>query len=225
MQIDPSVFRLLIADDHPIFREALAKLLTAEPGFHVIGQAGNGAEAVRLARNLKPDVLLLDLAMPGLHGLAALRELAAASPLVCRIVLLTAAVERAQILEALRLGARGVVLKESTPALLIKSIRCVMADQYWVGHEAVADLVDYLREWRPAGSARPTSKNFGLTAREMQIVETVAAGCTNKDIARQFSLSEDTVKHHLSSIFDKVGVSNRLELALFAIHHKLVEEQ
>jgi DNA-binding NarL/FixJ family response regulator len=100
-----------------------------------------------------------------------------------------------------------------------------MADQYWVGHEAVSDLVDYLRESRPAGSARPTSKNFGLTAREMQIVETVAAGCTNRDIARQFSLSEDTVKHHLSSVFDKVGVSNRLELALFAIHHNLVEEQ
>lgn len=213
--------RLLIADDHPIFREGLRRLLEAEPDFEVVGEAVDGVQAVRLVQELQPDILLLDLAMPRLPGLEALRELTSSSTR-CRVVVLTVAIDKAQIVEALQFGARGVVLKEATTTQLFKGIRTVLAGQYWVGRESVSDLVEYLRQHTDA-SPDSAKKNFGLTHRELQIVTTIVAGCTNKDIAKQFSLSEDTVKHHLSHVFDKLGVSNRLELALFAIHHRMVD--
>ncbi|MGH9789357.1 MAG: response regulator [Candidatus Acidiferrales bacterium] len=213
--------RILVADDHPIFRDGLRKLLEAEPDFRVIGEASDGEEAVKLAHELKPDVLLLDLAMPHQPGLDALRELAAASAPV-RTILLTVAIEKAQLVEALQLGARGVVLKETSTELLLKSIRSVVAGQYWVGREAVTDLVRVLRDLIPAAGEEAKKKAYGLTPRELEIVSAIVLGYTNKDIARKFSISEDTVKHHLTNIFDKVGVSNRLELALFAIEHRLV---
>jgi DNA-binding NarL/FixJ family response regulator len=212
--------RLVIADDHPIFREGLRKLLESQGGFSVVGEASDGSEAARLAGALRPDLMLLDLAMPRAGGLDALRELAEGSGST-RILLLTAAITRAQIVEALQLGARGVVLKESATQLLFKAIRAVVGDQYWVGRECVSDLVRYLRDQTPARS--PERNRFGLTPRELQVVGAVVAGYANKDIAKRFSVSEDTVKHHLSHIFDKVGVSNRLELALFAINHELVD--
>src|SRR5438477_4933047 len=132
--------RIVIADDHPIFRDGLRRLLEAEPGFRVIGEACDGAEAVALARKLKPDILLLDLAMPKHPGLEAIRELGAGGTQL-RILLLTAAVEKEQIVEALQLGARGVVLKESATQLLLNSIRAVMDGHYWVGRETIGNLV------------------------------------------------------------------------------------
>lgn len=218
---DRNKIRILVADDHPIFRDGLRKLLEAEADFRVIGEASDGEEAVKLAHELKPDVLLLDLAMPRQPGLDALRELSAASTPV-RTILLTVAIEKAQLVEALQLGARGVVLKETSTELLLKSIRSVVAGQYWVGREAVTDLVRVLRDLIPAAGEEAKKKAFGLTPRELEIVSAIVLGYTNKDIARKFTISEDTVKHHLTNIFDKVGVSNRLELALFSIEHRLV---
>lgn len=215
----PDTIRILIADDHPIVRDGLRRLLETEPDFRIVGQAADGAEAVKLARELSPDILLLDLAMPRLPGLEVLRELSTSSASV-RTILLAAAVEKEQIVEALQMGARGVVLKESATQLLFKSIRTVMAGQYWVGREEVSDLVQTLRNLVSAGG-RP-DKTFGLTPREMEIVATIVAGYTNRDIAKKFSLSEDTVKHHLTHIFDKLGVSNRVELAMFAVNHRLI---
>ncbi len=223
MDKSPPTVRILIADDHPVFRHGLKRLLEAEPGLRVVGEAGDGGEAVKLAHQLKPDILLLDVAMPRVPGLEALRELAS-SPCPVRTILLTAAIETAQIVEALQLGARGVVLKHAATQLLLKSIRTVMAGQYWVGRETVSDLIASLRSLMPPAGGKRARKTFDLTPRELEIVSAIVAGYTNKDMAQKFSLSEQTIKHHLTNIFDKLGVSNRLELALFAVNHRLVEE-
>jgi len=214
--------RIVIADDHPIFRDGLRRLLESEQDLKVIGEACDGVEAVKLARELKPEILLLDLAMPRRHGLEALRELSTAptsSPV--RVILLTAAAEKKQIVEALQLGARGVVLKDSATQLLLKSIHTVMAGEYWVGRESVSNLVQYLSALMQSSGEDARRKKFGLTPRELEIVSAVVAGFSNKEIAEYFKISEDTVKHHLSNIFDKVGVSSRLELALFAVNQSL----
>jgi two-component system, NarL family, nitrate/nitrite response regulator NarL len=212
--------RIAVADDHPMFRDGLKRLLEAEPGLRVIGEASDGAEAVKLARRTKPDILLLDLAMPKHPGLEALRELSSQA-ISTRIVLLTAAIEKNQIVEALQLGARGVVLKDSATQVLLNAIREVMRGQYWVGRETISNLMQYLQSMTASAPPPPASKRFGLTPREMEVVSAIVAGYTNKDIASHFSISEDTVKHHLSKIFDKLGVSTRLELALFAVNQSL----
>jgi DNA-binding NarL/FixJ family response regulator len=219
--MDSRKTRILIADDHTIFRDGLRRLLESEPEFQVAGEAGDGVEALQLAHQLKPDILLLDLAMPRMPGLETLRELSSQGTPV-RTILLTAAIEKRQIIEALQMGARGVIMKDAATTLLMKGIRTVMNGQFWVGREAVADMVTYLRE-KAAQQPPPPAKAYGLTKRELEILSTIVSGLSNKEIAQKFSLSEDTVKHHLTNIFDKVGVSSRLELALFAINHRLVE--
>jgi two-component system nitrate/nitrite response regulator NarL len=214
--------RILIADDHPIFRDGLRRLLESEREFKVIGEASDGIEAVNLVRQLKPEVLLLDLAMPRRAGLDALREMSSgAESLSVRVILLTAAAEKDQIVEALQLGARGVVLKDSATQILLKSIRAVMNGEYWVGRESVSNLVQYLRNLVDSSSVETRKKKYGLTPRELEIISAVVAGYANKEIAEYFKISEDTVKHHLSNIFDKLGVSTRLELALFAVNQAL----
>jgi two-component system nitrate/nitrite response regulator NarL len=216
-----SAIHILIADDHPIFRDGLRSLLEGHAGFRVVGEAADGAEAVRLAKQVNPDIILLDLAMPKYSGLEALRDLAF-SPTPLRIIVLTAAIENSEIVEALQLGARAVVLKESATDVLIQSIHSVMAGQYWVGRESVAGLVQALQDLRSSATRDRSRKTFGLTPRELEIVEMIVAGYRNRDIAQKFSISEQTVKHHLTNIFNKLGVSTRLELALFAVNHSLV---
>jgi two-component system, NarL family, nitrate/nitrite response regulator NarL len=212
--------RVLIADDHSLVREGLRKLLQTEPGFEVAGEAADGEMLMEMIREARPDVLLLDLAMPRLSGMDVLRELANRN-LSVRTLVVTASIDKSQVVQALKLGAYGVVLKESTSQRLFDSIRCVMAGQYWVGRESVSDLVKALRSvGNPADQAQRTP-DFGLTRRELEIVRLVIAGYSNPDIADRCSISEQTVKHHVSNIFDKLGVSNRLELALFAVNHKL----
>ena len=214
--------RIVIADDHPIFRDGLRRLLESESDLKVIGEACDGEEAVKMARQLKPDLLLLDLAMPRHTGLEALRDMTTESNShAVRVILLTAAAENKQIVEALQLGARGVVLKDSATQLLLKSIHTVMSGEYWVGRESVSNLVLYLRTLIQTSGEEARQKKFGLTPREIEIVSAVVAGYSNKEIAEYFKISEDTVKHHLSNIFDKLGVSTRLELALFAVNQSL----
>ena len=212
--------RIVIADDHALVRDGLRKLLELQPEFVVVGEASDGLDAVRQAKALKPDVLLLDLAMPRMNGLEVLKELAGVAPEV-KTVLVTASIEREETVRAITLGARGVVLKESAAQLLFSCIRAVMNGEFWVGHQGVGDLVQHVRRGAgvPADEPRPASR---LTPRELQVVGAIVEGSSNKDIGRTFGVTEQTVKNHLSSIFDKLGVSNRLELALYAVHHRLL---
>ena len=217
MILMPQKIRILIADDHAMFREALRSVLEREQDFRVVGEAANGTEAIEQVGKLKPDVLLLDLAMPHLPGMEALRRLSKDLPNV-RTFILDDATEKRQIIEALTLGARGIVPKDTSTQLLFKSIRAVASGEIWVGHRSICDLIDFLQ-----GSAAPerepaTSNGHHLTPRQINIVTSIVDGYTNKEIADRFSISEQTVKHHLTSIFEKLGVSNRLELALLAMH-------
>lgn len=212
--------KIVIADDHPIFRDGLRRLLEAEPDLAVVGEAVNAEDAIRLARTLQPDILLLDVAMPQVSGLEALEALSG-GPASPRVILLTAAIDRADIVRALELGARGVVLKESATAVLLKAIRIVMDGGYWMGRESVSDLAVALRTLATASERPQTGNTYGLTQRELQIVALIVAAAGNKKIADTLAISEKTVKHHLTNIFEKLGVSSRLELALFAAQHHL----
>ena len=212
--------RVVIADDCPIFRYGLLKLLETQPLLQVVGQAANEDEAATMVRQIKPDLVLLDLAMSPLPGLEVLRSIARFSNST-RTILFTGSIDKTQILEALQLGARGIVLTQSTTEILFKCISAVIAGQYWVGRDSIADLVHYLWNQRFSSKKQTRKPNFGLTERELEIVSAIASGCTNRDIAEEFSISQQTVKHHLTNIFDKTGVSNRLELALFAINQRL----
>ena len=213
--------RIVLADDHQMFRDAVRRLLDAEPDLMVVGEAGNGEEAVALTLQHEPDILLLDVAMPHANGMEVLQQIAAASK-ATRIIMVTGAVEENELRQALRLGARGFVLKESGAMQLLESIRVVHAGEYFVGRECMADLVSAVRSRGVTIEGKtPRKPDFGLTTRERQIVSAIVNAYQNKEIAEKFAISEKTVKHHLTNIFNKVGVSNRLELALFAVHHHL----
>jgi DNA-binding NarL/FixJ family response regulator len=212
----------MIADDHSLFRDGLRRLLQFEPDIDVVGEAFDATSTLNTALELKPDVLLLDLVMPGVSDLDTLTELAESLP-ASRIILLTASITKEQIVQAIQLGARGVILKETTSQLVFRAIRCVMEGQYWIARDTVADLVDALKGAASRDEGTYQSKDYGITPREREIIELVVAGFTNPDIARKCSISEQTVKHHVSSIYDKLGVFNRVELALFAVHHGLTK--
>jgi DNA-binding NarL/FixJ family response regulator len=212
----------VVADDHPVVRFGVKNMLTSEPGFEVVGEANDGDEAITQTLELEPDVLLLDLAMPKLPGLEAMRAIMNRSPRV-KIVLLTSLISTQQIIEALQIGARGIVLKDSVASDLGESLRAVLSGDYWIGGKRVVNLLSALHDLMQQAAAVPEKKTYGLTPRELEVVTCIVEGCSNKDIAKQFTISEETVKRHLSNIFDKTGVSTRLELALFAISHKLVD--
>jgi len=218
-----STISIVIADDHPIFLEGLKLLLHELPDMRVVGTATTGRAAIDAVHALRPDVLLLDLAMPQVSGLDVLRELHGQldGERRVRVVVLTAGIDDEQQLEALEEGACGILLKQAAAEVLFKCIRTVMAGQYWVGRESVASVVAALRRARVPTDSLP----FGLTPRQMTIVHEVAAGATNRDVAGLLHMREDTVKHHLSSIYDKCGVSNRVELAMFAVNHGLLKSE
>lgn len=220
MNNDQRATAIAIAAEEPILRYGIRRLFEAEPDLYVVGEAANTSEAIKIALDLKPKVLLLE-ASDTLSGLEVLSRLASVKSSV-RTVLLASRAGKSQIAEAFNLGARGVVLKESEMCFLLSGLRSVIAGQYWIGENAVTGMAMAIRGFAgqyPEGPKPP--QNYRLTPRELEIVATIAAGCSNKDVGRKFSITERTVKHHLTNIYDKLGVSTRLELALFAVNHHL----
>jgi DNA-binding NarL/FixJ family response regulator len=210
---------IVIADDHPVVRMGVRNMLEADAGFRVLAEASDGIEALQQIERCHPDVLLLDLSMPQMSGMDTLRELLSRHSDI-RTVLLASSVEKTQMLEALRLGVRGIVTKCALPTELHECIRAVLDGRYWAFGTSVTNLVTLLQELM-RDSTQLSKPKFGLTPRGLQITALIAEGLTNKDIAAEFKISEETVKHHLKQIFDKTGVSNRLELAIFAMNHGL----
>ncbi len=211
---------VLVADDHAIFRDGLRQLLEAEDDITVVGEARTGAECVALAQRLKPAVVLLDLKMSPIDGLEVLTQLQGAG-VESRPIVLTASEDERDYVEAVRRGARGIVLKAAASDRLLEGIRKVHRGEMWIDQRVAADVMKAMSDPRPVTRAERAQ----LTAREQEIVSLVAQGFRNKEIAEKLSISEQTVKNHLHNIFDKLGVSDRLELALYAIHHKIARAE
>ncbi|MGD0013289.1 MAG: response regulator transcription factor [Bryobacteraceae bacterium] len=210
--------RIVIADDHPIFRDGLRKLLSLEDDLEVVGEARDGNEVMEIVRQTEPDILLLDLRMPGLDGLSVLQNLKSSGTRT-RIIILTASEDKNEFVQAMKLGCSGIVLKQTATELLYKSIRKVYAGEIWLDSHTTAAV---MRQFASPGRLSPTDRKgrerSPLSQREREIVALVAQGFKNKEIAEKIFISEQTVKNHLHNIFDKLGVSDRLELALYAIH-------
>lgn len=209
--------RIAIADDHAIVLHGLKRLFDGEAEFEVVQCCANGSEAIAAARSGRVDVLLLDVKMPGLSGVDVLRALSAERS-TCATVLLTAAVSDADAVEGLRLGARGIVLKESSPDMLLDCIRSVARGERWIDSETMTRATAAVAR-RESTERHP---NRALTARELEIVQMIAQGLRNRAIAERLSISEGTVKIHLHNVYEKLGLDGRLELMLHAQRQGLV---
>jgi DNA-binding NarL/FixJ family response regulator len=223
MDNDLHPVRIVIADEQPAFRSNLRWLLESEPGLIVSGEASDASGALNLARQLKPDIVIMDLVLSKWFELQGRHNLAACLAPVRSLVMLTT-LEKANIVEAFRLGAHGIVLKTSSAYLLLQSIRSVIAGHYWLEREGVRILVEAVRDLLSQGNGGTSWKEYGLTPRELDIVAKIASGRSNKEVGEEFSISERTVKHHLTNIFTKVGVSSRLQLALFAVNNHIMSD-
>ena len=208
----PSPIRILLADDHPLFREGVAHALGAEPDFEVIAQADSGEEAVELALRLLPDIVLLDVTMTGMGGVAAAVKIAASAPEV-RIMMLTVSESRENLMTSLKAGAHGYVLKGVSASELRAITRGVAGGEAYVTPALAAELLTEL--------SQPTSLDSlsELTAREIKILKLLSQGLTNREIGERMYLAEKTVKHYMTSILQKLHVRSRTEAALIAVQH------
>ena len=206
--------RILVADDHPMLREGLVAVLGTQPDFEVVGEAADGEEAARLARRLEPDVILLDLEMPGVDGVAALEKLRSAGS-EARTIVFTAYDTDERILGSLRAGARGYLLKGASRAEIFDAIRTVHSGGSLLGPAVTSRLLDHIEQ----GDERPD----GLTPRELEVLTLLARGLKNAEIASELFISERTVKFHVSSILAKLGAETRTEAVRIAARRGLVE--
>lgn len=209
--------RVILADDHPIVLDGLSQLLAREADIEVIARCSTGRETLEAVRRERPDILVLDLAMPEGDGLSVLQSLRAGPFASVRVVILSAALDEEALLQAVRLGVKGVVLKEMAPDLLLRCLRTVAAGGQWLERGLVGRALDRLL--KDESDARKLAEV--LTAREVEIVRQVAAGRRNKEIARALGITEGTVKIHVHRIYEKLGLDNRVALAAYARDHGL----
>jgi DNA-binding NarL/FixJ family response regulator len=207
----------IVLDDHPIVLGGLHQLLSLESDLTVVARCTNGTDALAAVRRERPDILIADLTMPGFTGLELLREVAAAA-LPVKVILLTARIDHEEVLEAMKHGVAGIVLKESAPLQILDCIRRVTAGEQWIDQVIGRRTIDGMLR-RQASAERAASV---LTARELEVVRMVARGLSNKEIADSLSISEGTVKSHLRAIFEKLGVSSRMKLSVYAREQMLV---
>ncbi len=215
--------RVLIVDDHTLFRSGIKLLLERQSGFEVVGEAGDGLEGVKRAKQLKPDVVLLDLHMPGTSGLEAISLLREDAP-QAQVIMLTVSEDAEDLLEALRAGARGYLLKNIETDFLLDSIRRAAAGESVMSSQMTGKLADAMRTPQ-IGLAKAESNLGKLTPREREIIVMLASGASNKEIARTLDLAESTVKIHVQGILRKLNLVSRVQAAVYAVEHGLIVEQ
>ena len=211
---DRKSIRLMITDDHEVVREGLRNILALQPDFQIVAEACNSEQTLKKVAEVLPDVLVLDVWIPDRSGIDILPEISRLSP-ETRVLFLTAYIERKQVVDCLKAGLRGVVLKDSGSEILVRSIRRVAEGEYWVDRSTLAD-------WGKQSHSQRSGAD-SLTDRERQVISEVVGGSSNKEIATALMITEDTVKRHLTHIFDKIGVSSRLELALYAVENHIID--
>jgi len=209
--------RVLIADDQTLFRVGLARLLEEDERVKIVGQAGDGAEAVKLAGSLKPDVVLMDLKMPNLDGIEATRQIVAAHPGV-KVLLLTTFEADNHVIQALKAGASGYILKDSKPDSIVSSLLAVMAGERVMASAVANRVLEML-----TGTTTPKEFYDGLTGREIEILKLLAGGMANKQIAYKLKISEKTVRNHVSNMYEKLNIYDRSQAVLYAVRKGLVE--
>jgi two-component system, NarL family, response regulator DegU len=209
---------VLIADDHAMMRQGLKQILELENDITVIAQASNGSEAVKLVREKKPDIVLMDINMPGTNGLQAIKELKFEKN-ASKIIVLTIHEDREYLFKTIQMGAEGYVLKDAEPPVLIEAIRKVYSGQSYIQSNMTKELVKEFN--RVTLHEKDKNDQNNLTAREIEVLELIAEGMINKEIAKHLYISEKTVKNHVSNIFKKLNVSDRTQAAIYAFKHNI----
>ncbi|CAB3656991.1 MULTISPECIES: response regulator [Achromobacter] len=217
--------RILLIDDHTLFRSGVRLLLQRQPDFEVVAEAGDGVEGIKRAKELKPDVVLLDLNLPGLSGLESLQLLTQDLP-SCAVIILTVSEEADELGQALRDGARGYLVKNIDADVLTSAIRRAAAGESVIAESMTAKLVEQFRGQATLAAQAPGhAERHRLTARETQIVQCLARGASNKVIARELDVSESTVKIHVQNVLKKLNLTSRVQVAVYAVEHGLHSEE
>ena len=218
-----SPIRVLLVDDHALFRKGIASLLTGEPGFEVVGEAGDGLQAVALAKELMPDVIVMDVNMPRASGLDATRQITEALPYV-KIVMLTVSEDDQDLFDAVRCGAHGYLLKKIEPKALFDTLRRVMRGEASISRMMAAKLMGEIRRDAANRTGSGANPNPALSPREIGVLELVTEGKSNKEIAATLGIAENTVKNHLTNILEKLHLENRVQAATFALREGLLNK-
>jgi two-component system, NarL family, nitrate/nitrite response regulator NarL len=225
MSIASTSIRVLVADGHPIVLEGLRSALGHQPGIQVVGEASDGMEAIEKTVDLDPDVVLMELKLPRVDGLTVLRSIQARASR-SKVILFSSSENKEEFVEAMKIGCRGIISKSASISLIEKSIQKVHAGEIWLDSHTTAAVIRQFSSPSDfpavhASNGKSTRERAQLSQREREIIILIAQGYKNKEIAEKMFITEQTVKNHLHNVFDKLGVSDRLELALYAIHNSL----